>query len=173
MARVPLEAWLFAVVVVRKADRFLLVHERDGSWYLPAGRVEPGERFAEAARRETLEEAGVPIRLTGILRVEPSHAGHSLRLRVVFVAEPADDTPPKQLADAESLGAAWVGLDELERYPLRGPDVVDYLRYLAGGGAAAPLETLAAEGVPMGVREPGGGHEDENEDEDEDDTAAR
>lgn len=149
MSRVPFEAWLFAVVIVRKADKFLLVHERDRRWYLPAGRVEPGESFAAAARRETLEEAGVPIRLTGVLRVEPTPSAHSLRLRVVFVAEPADDTPPKQLPDEESLGAAWVTLDELPRYPLRGHDVYDYFAYVAAGGAIAPLSVLAPESEPL------------------------
>ncbi|MCA9712212.1 MAG: NUDIX domain-containing protein, partial [Myxococcales bacterium] len=71
MARVPLPTWTFALVVVRLGPRFLLVHERKhgGGWYLPAGRVEPGETIAAAAIRETREEAGIPIVLDGILRV--------------------------------------------------------------------------------------------------------
>jgi 8-oxo-dGTP pyrophosphatase MutT (NUDIX family) len=32
--------------------------------------LDPGESFANAAVRETLEEAGVEIELTGILRIE-------------------------------------------------------------------------------------------------------
>lgn len=151
LSRTPVEAWLFAVVIVRKADRFLLVHERKHGqrWYLPAGRVEPGETFAAAAIRETLEETGVPVRLTGVLRVEPTHGPDSLRLRVVFTAEPADDTPPKQAPDDDSLGAAWVALDELDRYPLRGLDVLEYFSYVADGGAIAPLGVLAPESEPL------------------------
>ena len=70
MAKKPIESWMFALVVVRKGNRFLLVHERKHGqrWYLPAGRVEFGETFPEAAKREVMEEAGVPISLDGILR---------------------------------------------------------------------------------------------------------
>src|ERR1043166_6104901 len=110
LAREPIPSWFFVLVVVRKGDRFLLVHERKHGqlWYLPAGRVEPGESFVAAAERETLEETGVPVRLTGVLRVEPPPSAPAARLRVVFAAEPRDDTPPKSVADEESLGAAWV-----------------------------------------------------------------
>src|SRR4051812_25175444 len=63
MAREPIPTWFFALVVVRKGDRFLLVqeHEHGQLWYLPAGRVEPGEGLCAAALRETLEESGVPV----------------------------------------------------------------------------------------------------------------
>ena len=154
MSREPIAAWLFAVAIVRKADKFLLVHERKHGqrWYLPAGRVEPGESFAEAAIRETAEEAGVAIRLCGLLRVEHSITPGSLRVRVVYYAEPADagdGRPPKQVPDEESLGAAWVSLDELDRYPLRGPDVRDYFEYVARGGVITPLEVLGDEGLPI------------------------
>src|SRR3954470_25029966 len=111
MAQAPIPTWFFAVVVVRDAGRYLLVHEaKHGQlWYLPAGRVEAGESFAAAAVRETLEEAGVPVRLTGILRIEHAPTPHGTRVRVVFLAEPTDDTPPKSTPDGESLEAAWVG----------------------------------------------------------------
>ncbi len=149
--RERVEAWLFAVVIVRKADRFLLVHERkhDQRWYLPAGRVESGESFAEAAVRETLEETGVPVRLCGLLRIEPSHSRGGLRMRVVYYAEPVDDTPPKQVPDEESLGAAWVSLEELDSYSLRGSDVRDYFEYVASGGVISPLELLGDEAMPI------------------------
>ena len=72
MTRAAIPTWSFAVVVVCRGDRFLLVLERKHGqlWYLPAGGVQPGETFAMAALRETLEETGVPIRLTGLLRLE-------------------------------------------------------------------------------------------------------
>ena len=84
MSREPIAAWLFAVAIVRKADRFLLVHERKHGqrWYLPAGRVEPGESFAEAAIRETAEEAGVVIRLCGLLRQDLRELGYVATLGV-------------------------------------------------------------------------------------------
>jgi phosphatase NudJ len=142
--RDPIPTWCFAVAVVRRGDRFLLVHERKHGqlWYLPAGRVEPGESFAEAAVRETLEEAGVPVRVVGVIRVEHTPRGEKARLRVVFLAEPTDDTPAKREPDEESLGAAWVSLAELGDYPLRGGEVPELMAYVAGGGAVCGMDVL-------------------------------
>lgn len=151
MAREPIPTWYFALVVVRRGDRYLLVHEsKHGQlWYLPAGRAEPGETLQDAACRETLEETGVPIRLKGILRLEHSPLLRGARVRGLFLAEPTDDTPPKSTADSESLGAVWVSLAELGNYPARGPEVEELLRHVAGGGAVYPLSLLQPEGAPF------------------------
>lgn len=47
MTRGPIPIWFFVLSVVRRADRFLLVHEyKHGQlWYFPAGRVEFGLEF--------------------------------------------------------------------------------------------------------------------------------
>ncbi len=150
MARDPIPTWCFAVVVVRCDDRFLLVHERkhDQLWYLPAGRVEMGESFMMAARRETLEEAGIPIRIVGVIRVEHTPRQDGARMRVVFLAEPADDTPPKSVPDHESLGATWVRLGELGSFPLRGDEVRELFEYVASGGPVSPTSILQPEGMP-------------------------
>jgi len=149
MPRDPIPTWFFALVVVRRGDRFLLVHEmKHGQrWYLPAGRAEAGETLATAACRETLEEAGIRIRLTGVLRLEHSPRPDSARVRAVFLAEPCDDTPPKSTPDEHSLKAAWVSVAELTNYPLRGAEVEELLRYVAGGGAAYPVSLLRLEGA--------------------------
>jgi len=151
MARSPIETWSFALIVVRLGRRFLVVQERKHGqlWYLPAGRVEPGESFVQTAIRETMEEAGIPIELEGIVRVEhtPSPDGHA-RMRVIFVARPADDTPPKQVADSESLQARWVTLDELELLPRRGDEFLELFRYVASGAPIYPLSLLTFEGAP-------------------------
>jgi phosphatase NudJ len=151
LPRQPIPTWYFALVVVRLGHRFLLVQEcKHGQlWYLPAGRVEPGEDLVAAARRETLEETGVPVVVEGIVRVEHTpRSDGTARLRVVFLARPADDTPPKSQPDEESLRAAWVGLDELAGYPLRGEEVRDLFEYVAGGGPVFPLSLLQHEEAP-------------------------
>ncbi len=150
MAREPIPTWCFAVVVVRRGDQFLIVHERSHGqlWYLPAGRVEPGETFMEAACRETLEEAGIPVRLLGVLRVEHTPTPVAARLRVVFLAEPVGDSPAKTLPDNESLGAEWVTMEQLRHYPLRGEEVPELIAYVSAGGSVYPLTLLQREGMP-------------------------
>lgn len=150
MPREPIPTWCYALVVVRKADRFLIIQESKYGepWYLPGGRVEAGESFTDAAIRETREEAGVPVSVTGLIRIEHSPSAAGARMRVLFLAEPTDDTPPKSEPDDESLRAAWVGLDELSRYKLRGPEVAELFTFIANGGTVYPTGLLGPEGAP-------------------------
>jgi 8-oxo-dGTP pyrophosphatase MutT (NUDIX family) len=150
MARAALPTWYFALVVVRRGHRFLMTQERKygGTWSIPGGRVEPGESLADAAVREVLEETGVPIRLDGILRVEhsPGQAGaYDTRMRILFTGTPIDDTPPKTVADDESLGAAYLTLDEIRALPLRGAELGALLESIAAGRQVFPLELLGPE----------------------------
>jgi phosphatase NudJ len=151
MSRDPIPTWCFALVVVRRDDRFLIVHERKHGqrWYLPAGRVEPGETFGEAAIRETREEAGIEVVLDGVLRIEHSPSADGARMRVVFVGHAADDRAPKAVADDESLGAVWATIDELDRYPLRGEEVRALFAHIATGAPVHPLALLTYEGAPL------------------------
>lgn len=153
MARDPIPTYCFSLVVVKLGRRVLLVHERKHGqlWYFPAGRVEPGETFAEGARRETLEEAGVDIELEGILRVERSVLPDYARMRVIYLARPADDAEPKSQPDDESLEARYVTLDEMREMPLRGAEVTAWSEYVLGGGPVAPLSLIAIEGQPPGI----------------------
>jgi 8-oxo-dGTP pyrophosphatase MutT (NUDIX family) len=154
MPRPPISTWFFVLVVVRQDDRFLLIHEATHGqlWYLPAGRVEPGETLEAAALRETLEETGVPVVLDGVLRVEhtPLRVGEEIgaRVRIIYAAHPADDTPPKSTPDDDSLEAAWVGLDDLHNLPLRGSDVVEALTAAAHGAPVYPLDLITFESAP-------------------------
>jgi len=148
-----ISTWCFSVAIVRRGCEFLLVHERKHGqgWYLPAGRVEPGETFAEAAVRETLEETGVPVLLKGIFRVEHTPQPHGqARCRVIFLAEPSDGTPPKSKPDEESLGAAWVSVNDAAALPLRDDEqVLRMLRDVERGAPLFPLTMVQVEGLPL------------------------
>lgn len=136
---------LVVLVVVPQDGRYLVVEEKDGTWYLPAGRVEPGENLIAACVRETAEEAGIMIGLRGILAFE-----HEVRrMRFVFVGYLAINTPPKSRPDRHTLSAAWKTKAELQTMPLRHPEVLAWIeRYEAG----TPLLPCGAY-IPYGLDE--------------------
>lgn len=153
MAREAIPTWFFAMAIVRLGRRFLLVRERKHGqlWYFPAGRAAPGESFAQAAERETLEESGVPIVVEGVLRVDHTPSPTGARVRVFVVGRPKDDSPPKQIPDEHSLEARWVTLEELSSLPLRGDEVREVLEYVNKGCAIYPLSLIVPEGSDWGA----------------------
>lgn len=66
-----------ASAVVVNADGNLLLQRRtdNGMWALPGGKMELGESIGECAVRETLEETGITVEVTGIVGTytSPSH----------------------------------------------------------------------------------------------------
>lgn len=147
MARPAIPTWYFALVVVRRGHKFLLTQEQKygNSWSIPGGRVEPGESIPTAAVREVLEETGVPVRLDGILRIEHALDAYGARIRVLFIGSPLDDTAPKTSADDESLGAAYLTLDEIRERPLRGAELGALLESVVHGRQVFPLDVLGHE----------------------------
>ena len=63
-----------AAVLINDHGEVLMMQEAKktcaGQWYLPAGRMEPGEDIAEAAQREVLEETGLHFQVNTLLMVE-------------------------------------------------------------------------------------------------------
>lgn len=107
---------------------------RPGYW-LPAGRVDKGETLVEACTREALEEAGVVVRVTGLLRLMVDSRG---TIRAVFLAVPEDNDncEPKSVPDWESAGALWTdvsGLEKLSEGDYRSPDPADLFPKVASG----------------------------------------
>lgn len=147
MPREPIPTHAFSLVLVKNGRRFLLVHERKhGGWYVPAGRVEPGETFQHAALRETREEAGIDVVLEGVLKLEQRPGPSFLRLRAIFLARPKDDTPPKSVADEHTLEAGWFSLEEARQLSLRGDEVEELLSSVLDGTAVvAPMALLGLE----------------------------
>ncbi|KAL4842906.1 hypothetical protein H8958_021973 [Nasalis larvatus] len=98
--------YVVLAVFLSEQDEVLLIQEAKrecrGSWYLPAGRMEPGETIVEALQREVKEEAGLHC---GILKTSKE-------------------------ADAESLQAAWYPRSSLPT-PLRAHDILHLVELAA------------------------------------------
>lgn len=100
-----------------------------------------------------LTEAGIDIRLLGVLQIQHSIGGYNARARAIYFAIPKDlNAAPKSVPDKESEGAEWKSLDELERLSnisppegLRGTELLDWAKYLERGGSIFPMSVSAKE----------------------------
>ena len=112
----------------------------------PAGHLEPDETIAAAAVRETLEETGWTVRLTGFIGAYQWQAPETQRsyLRLAFTGEPVSHDPARPL-DEGVLGAHWLTPAELlaraeeHRSPLVWRVVADAL-----AGQRLPLAAVSA-----------------------------
>lgn len=108
------------VLAVDDQGRVLLQRRRDtGQWAIPMGRQELGETVVQCAVRETLEETGVTVEVTGILGIysDPGHivayTNGEIRqeYEVILTGRPVGGQPA---ANDEASDVAWVASDELE-----------------------------------------------------------
>jgi 8-oxo-dGTP diphosphatase len=116
------------VVVRWLHGTLLLVRRRDsGAWELPGGRVDVGESAVEAAVRETTEEAGVQVEVTGFagLFTDPGHvvraSGGEVRQQfaVLFRARALGGTPRGD--QHETSDAAWVAVTDIPGLAMQPP----------------------------------------------------
>ena len=105
--------------------RLLLVRRCDsGTWELPGGRVDVGETAVEAAVRETAEEAGVTVLVTGFVALfsDPGHVVRSpdgevrQQFALLLRARALGGIPHGDLH--ETSEAAWVALVDLPGLPM-------------------------------------------------------
>ena len=143
MPRPAAPSHFFVLCVVRREGRYLVVRERDGTFYFPAGGVEPGEGLEEAAARETLEEAGVRVAVRGLFRVETYWRGGRSRWRFLFEADVVGSPEPKSVPDEHGLGARWASPSEIARLPLRDPEVLRLVELFEAGARSAPVELFS------------------------------
>ncbi len=139
------EGFFYVMVVVEHEGRFLMVQEKDHSWFLPAGAIEPPEELGSAVMREAWQEGGIMVKPLSLLKVEyrwyPGEHGLTAWWRFTIRASPKGELQPKQLPDAYSLRAGWFTIKEIEGIKLRSPDVLDILKDVARGAPELPLPT--------------------------------
>ena len=104
--------------VIEKQGKFLLVEEfASGTkpvFNQPAGHLDEGESLIEAARRETLEETGFDIEITGYLGVTLYTAPSNgvTYVRHTFAGEIIAEVENAQL-DEGIIGTAWLSYEEI------------------------------------------------------------
>lgn len=152
-SRTAFNTHCFALVICRlkNTDKWLCVKETDNrGWWIAGGGVEASETFKAAAVREAWEEAGVKIKLKGILKIENSiNDQNNMRTRVIFYAE-SDDLEIKQIPDKESECADWLSIPQIlklqEKLPgLRGEEILYWPLYIMKGGIIHSLDFLMEE----------------------------
>lgn len=113
--------------IVQRNDSYLMVEESVNGQQVfnqPAGHLEPGETLFEAALRETLEETGWEVILTGFVGLYHYRAENNgvLYHRTAFLATPVRHAHDK--IDADITATHWLTLPEIRLRPHRSPLVL-------------------------------------------------
>lgn len=88
-----------ATFVVHRAHVLLHPHRKLGLWLPPGGHIEPHELPDDAARRETLEETGLRVRLVGSAGIEHDRPGSPRQLLRPEGVQVEDISPGHQHID--------------------------------------------------------------------------
>ena len=122
--------------IIEENSRFLMVIENDDGQIVinqPAGHVEEGESFEQAAVRETLEETGFSVELTSLVGLYTIEGANGTTYhRLCYTANRLNETAHTDL-DADIIETAWLSYQELldRKAELRSPMVLacidDYL----------------------------------------------
>jgi 8-oxo-dGTP pyrophosphatase MutT (NUDIX family) len=123
-------------VLADGGGRILVQRRRDtGQWALPVGKMELGETPSQCAIRETQEETGILVEVTGILGIfsDPAHVvaygDGEIRqeYEIIFLARPVSGTPR---VNDEASDVRWVtpeALRSLDVHPTQWRQINHYL----------------------------------------------
>lgn len=143
--------YVVLAVLLNEQDEVLMIQEAKkeccGSWYLPAGRMEPGETIVEALQREVKEEAGLLCEPLTLLCVEERGPAW---IRFAFLAQPTGGVlKTSKEADAESLQACWYPRTSLAT-PLRAQDILPLVELAAQYSRRARHPRILPQELPCG-----------------------
>jgi ADP-ribose pyrophosphatase YjhB (NUDIX family) len=123
--RYPARPLLGVGAVVFRGDEVLLIERGKeplkGWWTLPGGMVEVGENLEAAVVREVMEETGLSVKPKGVAaifeRIMPDEDGRTEYHYVIidYLCELEGGT---LLAASDVAAAAWVKVDELDRWKM-------------------------------------------------------
>jgi ADP-ribose pyrophosphatase YjhB (NUDIX family) len=113
------------VVVVNEDGAILLIRRSDNdNWARPGGGMDLGESLPDTGVRETFEESGIEVEITGLVGIytDPRHvilytSNNEARqeFSVVFTARPIGGSPTPS---DESTEVRWVAPAEIDSLPM-------------------------------------------------------
>jgi len=102
---------------IRQDNKILMVQEAKqkvyGKWNFPAGHLEDNEDIFDGAIRETKEETGYDVKLTGALPIINYIDGDADILRVTFIAEIVGGS--LTFNKDELLDIKWIPINEIKQ----------------------------------------------------------
>merc|ERR1711865_598264 len=146
----------YVLVVCQRADGSFLLVTRQSGWWLPGCQVDLDESPFDAAVRCCADQAGLSVRLEGVLRTEfdSRSSAPGSRLRMIFLARAINDYDVlKTVPNRHSSGAVWVDGNKLtvqnDHIPLAGNEPSVWFDYVLRLGPVYPLSVIASEGAPL------------------------
>lgn len=114
-----------AVALVQDEHGCVLLIQRsdNGLWALPGGTQDVGERIAQTAERETLEETGYRIKVVGLVGIysDPSHViayGDGEVRQQFAITFRAEVIGGEDTASPETPDVRWVSPEDLDAYSM-------------------------------------------------------
>ena len=142
---------IVAGTILEKDGKILLVKEnrnRDkGKWWIPAGGVDDGELIEEAAIRETYEESGYTVKISGILCIyNKVLSGGIPVIGIIYKAQIINGElhfDPEEIAEAK-----WLSYDEIisVKDELRNESPILKCIDMLKNGSILPLDTILETG---------------------------
>ena len=107
---------VIAGCVIVRDNKVLMVKEAKklcyGQWNFPAGHVDEFEKITDAAIRETFEETGCKVKLTGVLPIFSVDLKKETIIVVSFTAEVLDENI--KFNKDEILEVKWIDIEEIK-----------------------------------------------------------
>lgn len=129
------------VVVVDDAGRLLMIRRTDNdNWAVPGGAIDLGESMIDAAVRETIEETGITVQVTGLVGIftDPKHLIHYTsndevrqEFSIVLTARPVAGEPTPS---SETSEVHWIEPDDVARLTMDRSMRMRIGQYLKGDG---------------------------------------
>jgi len=133
------------IAVIHEGKILLTQREDFETWILPSGGVEDDESIAQAAIRETKEETGLDVELTGLVGIY-SRLGNMFPVHaILFVAKPIGGEIKCQ--EGETIAVEWFAFDKIPS-PLSAGHKKRIEDAIAGISGTAVLQEITVPTLP-------------------------